>query len=911
MTPEDMARARNVEGMFNRTDAEFKELRSVTLKKVKQEVAAAILDTASEVKKQLLKRAGDRGKEAMIRFDLIRGVGMKTSVQEAAAIKRISEGLNKVDDKMTENVIQARRTIRIDEHRDEVLAFEMERLRTLVPEFLQAEQTELLREAQKTIEHPEGLGRRDHKAYLRALEAADPEAFARQNKAADLYFAEHRKNLVALHEAGLISDSSFQHLDRVGDYSPRRFIQHIDPLRLAIRQGKLISVRDSGLKRLEEGSGRVMEKNWRLLLRQSIAITNSRIARNEAQKAAWAIATQEPDQDIFRVRRKGPLPAGLEEISVMIKGVEHKMEMPTELAEQWQGTDPAIREDVATMIGWLSGSRILKPMATGLNPEFALTNFPRDIVHVWLTTHEYSPNPFLFAKQMRADLEATAEGAIFRTGWYQDAINEGIGMDFLTLQGQSPKLTGKWADIQKVAGFMGETSELWVRGAVRHRAIINGKPSYEATWVARNYLDFAQGGWAIKALDTGIPYLNARIQATRGLGRALKEAPGETLMKLATLGSISAGLYAANRVINKAAWDAVPFEQKVGNWIITTPFSFIDDEGNRRHFYIPIAKDQSQRIVATAFESMMAKMFGDEVDTDQLRAAFSDAIPILPTETLPPTFNAMVGYLANTDFHRNRDIWRNVQLKDPREEWTRFTHPALKEFGSLTNLSPDRTKFVLEQFFTYGNIYTAIVGAGTEQLMRLAGEDVRDKTTLDMLTNIPGLRRVLKATDPFEPHRKNIEEIRLADQQERFIQQRELDGMADKFFRAKKQGKDVRKQEDDIRRFIAGQRPDMQDSLFERFKFFGQVFEIPDRRFWLSLRALSPEARALAFHTRWMQTEPKDRQALKEQAAKIPGLISKRFNTQWGKLIRNDKNFKLLPKNTIEDFTRVPPKKKR
>jgi len=905
--PESLGPARKVEAMFNRADIELQALRKLTFKKVRQEMARATLDISSEVKQRLLKDAGDLGREAVIRKDLIKGMGLKSSERSLEAEKEISEGLSKVEDKVLENVIQAERTITIDKHRRMILAFEQERLRTLVPEFMKAEQTEILKEAEELIRHPEGLTGVDHQHYLDVLKNSDPAMLERLQKARAIYSAAHRKNLVALRDAGLITEKAFQHLDAVGDYSPRRFIQHIDPVRTRTGAGgKVISVQDSGLKFLDTGSYRVMEKNWRLLLRQSIAITNSRIANNQANEAAWAVATQVPEQEIFKPRRKGPLPAGMEEISVMLRGVEHKMEMPQELHKLWVTSDPAIRSDLANFFGWISGSKILKPMATGLNPEFALTNFPKDLVHGWLTTHEYSPNPFKFAKQMGSDLKATRADAFNRTGAYVDAINEGLGMSWMTQQGAvTSKLTGKMADLQKVAGYMGETSEIWVRLAIRHRALLNGKPPHEATWIARSYLDFDQGGWAIKGLDTGIPYLSAGVQATRGIGRAVKEAPGETLGKLAWLGSMAAGLYIANRVINKEALDAIPMRQKVNNYVFTTPLSFLDDEGNERWLYFTIAKDQSQRPISTLFEAMIQKAIGDPVDGDQIVASIQDALPIMPTQNFPPTFNAILGYAANVDFWNRDDVWRGEELKDPREEWTNFTHPGLKEFGALTNLSPERTGFVLEQFFTHGNIYTSVVGAGTEALMKAAGKDVRHKTTLDMLVSVPFMRRVLRATDPFEPDRKMVEDIKLEDNQARFIKKRDLDKLSEEFYRAKKEGKNVQVLEDGIRRFIGTAREDMQDMLFQRFKFFGEVFELPNRRFWLSIRALSPEARALAFWTKFMQTPEKKRIAMMEQAAALPGIVSKRFNKQWTKLIQSSKKGKLLPTKFEEEWDAV------
>lgn len=897
--------AKRVEAMYNKTDAELQTLRKQTFKKVKRILARSLLDTSSEVKKRLLNDAGDQGVEAVIRHDNAAGMGAKSERDYSIAEKDVFGELNKAEEKLLERIIQSRRTIAIDSHAREVLALENERVRQLLPETAQSEQAQLLKQPQEAMKHPDGLGMSEHTDYLLIIANSDPALFRKLNARATKYFDVMFQQLIRLRNAGLITEKSFVSLAKVGDYSPRRFIQHIDPVRTVTVGGKLLSVPNSGLRRLEAGSERVMEMNARLMMNEVITRTNKRIAVNETNQAAWQVATQVPEQEIFKVRGKGRLPAGKEEISVMIRGIEHKIEMDADLAGDWVLGDPAVNTNIANVIGWLSGSKILKPMATGLNPEFALTNFPRDILHVWVTTHEYSPHIIEFGRQMKEDLAATRHDAFFRTGQYVDAINEGLGMNWLTMQGNiTTKLRGNMADIQKTMGYFGETSEVWVRLALRRRAILNGKPAHEATWIARNYLDFAQGGWAIKAIDTGIPYLNASVQATRGVFRAAKQRPGATTYKFAQLGTLAMGLYIANTTINKDAWDSVPTRDKNNNFVIVTPWAFTDDEGNRRWFYFTIAKDQTQRLVASAFEGMMGKMMGHKVDGEQIAAGFADAFPILPTDTMPPTLNAIIGYWGNKDFWRNEDIWRGDAVF-ARDEWTNFTHPALKKFGSLTGLSPERTGFVLKQFFTYGNIYTSLVSSGTEQLMRLAGEEVREQTTLDLLTNVPGIRRALRATNPFEPFRKEIEDVRIEDQSFRLNVNRDMDKLSDKLYKARAAGKDITALLVEVEEFIDRQRPDMQEGLLDRFIFAGETFRIPDRRFWLNIRAMSPEARAQIFWNRYMQTPVNERDALMDQAEDLTGIVTERFVIKWLQLRKNSKDNKLERRDAKEKFKRT------
>jgi hypothetical protein len=380
-----------------------------------------------------------------------------------------------------------------------------------------------------------------------------------------------------------------------------------------------------------------------------------------------------PDYDMTEVKPEPKvtyrwhIPAGHTEVSVMIDGKRVRMIMPDKYAQEWVQRDPMMSAQLANIISWLSGSKILKAFATGMNPGFALTNLPRDIAHIWLVTNEYSSVGPVALLQMGRDLAATASDAFKRKGAYLAYIDEGGGMGFLTHQGMlggppiinMRKVGDAWeirrwnkpstqdikkvlAQVQKYLAWAGETSEIWTRLALRHRAIRNGKSNLEATWVARNYLDFSQGGSLAKAVDTGIPYLNAAIQGTRKIFQAAHDDWRRFAWKIAQIGTLATGLYLANSTWNKDAWDQVPEYEKRTNWIITLPkyFAYKDKAGDLRYLYIRIAKDQGQRVFAALFEAFIAKSRGDKFDYNYVADALGDAWPIMPHEKLPPALSA-------------------------------------------------------------------------------------------------------------------------------------------------------------------------------------------------------------------------------------------------------------------------------
>lgn len=890
-----------VEWMYLESERLLAEKRKPSFKRAFRGAKRALIDTSGNVKRDLIKDLGPLGKEAAIHHDLIAGANSKAERLFDKAAKPIYKGLSKNEEMMLNRAIQSRRTVAISDYRkvDEaavdaleaqgrILAERIERWGGKAREKAERELEKVNKEKDKLlakgIRHPHGLTGEQHDKFLKKVPKEIDER-------ADLYFKEMENVLGELKSEGLIDQESFELLKSKGDYSPRRFIQHIDPERTYIISGRTITIPDSGIKALDAGSQQVMETNSRLLLSSVISRTQARIFRNRANKAAYDLAEEIPDNGIFtlakvyKTTKEGkPIyqeaPAGHTKIKAMIDGKTKEMIMPDEYAKEWLTRDPLINEQMANMFGWISGSKLLKPMATGLNPGFALTNFPRDIGHVFIVTSEYSSFFPKFLAQMGKDLEATKEDAFLRKGRFIDFVDEGGMMTFLTHQGKPFKdANAKIMAAQKVMGYAGETSEIWTRLALRERALREGKPPHEATYIARNYLDFSQGGNVMKALDTGLPYLNAGVQGTRGIFRALADRPYQTLWKFAQLGALASGLYLANRYFNKECWDQIPDRDKVNNFCITTPFSFKDKNQNERFLYFKIAKDQGQRVACTIFENLMARALGEEVNADQITQSIQEFIPMIPSQNIPPSIDAMMGYYANKDFWTNKDIWRGDKIT-PREEYTAYTHPALVKAGKVTALSPERLGYSLSQVFTRGNVYTSIVGAGFSLAMKDLPQKDKRKTAIEMVTRLPLIKRVFKATPAYsETELKKLEKIKTGESTKRYKQKRELAEISSRYYTKLKDEKiKDRSILTEVKVFIRKQPAEDRKRLISWFKNYGIVYAIPDKTWWLNLAEMTPEARATVYWTKYLETEEGERKALSRLAKRIPGLWSDRFN---------------------------------
>jgi len=844
-----------VEWMYLESERQLKERRKPSFKKAFRGAKRALIDTSGNVKKDLIKNLGPLGKEAAIQHELIAGASAKAERLFEDAKKRIYKGISRDDESLLNRAIQSRRTIAISKYKPEV-------------------------------KHPFGLTEKEHLDYMKKI----PEEI---NKRADWYFKEMEKVVDTLESEGLITSETAGYLKSKGDYSPRKFIQHIDPESTYVIGGKTITVPDSGIKALDEGSYNVMETNSRLLLESVISRTQARAFRNRANNAAYEIADSFPDNGIFRkakvyktTKEGKPVyqeaPAGHTKIKVMIKGEAKEIIMPDEYAKEWIQRDPLITQMMADIIGWFSGNKILKAMATGYNPGFAVTNLPRDIAHIWIVTSEHSSFLPKYVFQIANDLRATKKDAFLRKGEFIDYVDEGGMMTFLTHQGKAFKDSIKQVkEAQKVLGYVGETSEIWTRLALRKRAIRKGKDPYEATFIARNYLDFFQGGNVMKALDSAFPYLNAGIQGTRGIFRALADRPVQTLWKFAQLGALASGAYLAIHYASeeiKECYDHIPDRDKVNNFCFPTPFRIIDKSGNERYFYFKIAKDQGQRIVCTLFENLMAKVLGKEVNADQISQAVQEFIPIIPTEKLPPTIDAMMGYMANKDFWTREDIWKG-DVVEAQEEYNEYTHPALVKIGKVTGWSPKRIEYVLSQIFTRGNVYTSLVSGGLSMAMRDQPKEERKKTTAEILERLPIIRRVFRLTPPYsEKELKELKKVEIEESTRRLKQKRELRGMANRYYGKLKDEK-IKDEGilDEARAFIKKQPMEDRKRLAAWFRNYGRIHDVPNRLWWLDLSEMPPEARATVFWAKYVESDEKERKEMKILGKKIPGLWSDRF----------------------------------
>jgi hypothetical protein len=680
-------------------------------------------------------------------------------------------------------------------------------------------------------------------------------------------------------DEGLISKDSFNELSK-HIYSPRWFMQHLDDQATAIA-GK-ITVPERHIKSIQEGSEELLWNNAKDLLAQTTYRTQDLIFKNQANKALLDFAQANPangiarEVNIVKTSRAGnpvmeDTPAGMQRVGVFLSGNRQEMFMPNKYADEWVKSDPLVNQNLANFLGWVTGTKLVKLFATGINPVFALSNIPRDTALVWASTREYSKHLPVALAQMGKDFVDVAGDVFTRSGRVKEFVNEGGGLNLLTYYGRTSgegNIGEKLRGVQSVLGWVGETSELWTRMALRERALKNGATSEQATWAARRYLDFSQGGNIAKALDVGMPYLNAAIQGTRATFRAAHANPKEFAYKMAQLMGLSAGLYYANQSVNPGAWKQISDRDKEANFILTTPLSYVDSSGVERHYFVKIPKDQSQRVGTSFIDAVLTRFHEGKFPTGQTIQSIGD---LAGMGSFPPIVSSILAYAGNKDTWSMDDVWKGPEVS-PEEEYNQDTHPMWKGIGQATGMSPERMSRAASKIIPQNNFFVGLVGGGLKFILNQFSEEDQVKTTEEMIASNPSIRRFVSTTSPYAEYRPEIERLKIDETTRRFQQTRELDNMVSNYYKTRDQARGAK-----IVSFIEAQPEEDQERLTQRVERYSQTAQLPDKQWWINVGALPYNARATAFMDRYMKESSDGKMRMIKLSDKVSGFNSDNF----------------------------------
>lgn len=740
-----------------------------------------VVDTKALMRNTLTKAGAT---EAAMRKDLVAGSSAKAKEEFSKYKKEIFDGLDKEKEQELNDIIQAKRIIAIDSRYDEL--------------------------GKPRIAHPGKLSLESEQVYLNDLKQKDVKAYEDLNGRSEKYFDAMREQLKNKYEEGRITKEAYDKLS-TWDYSPRIFLENMidaETKPKGVFKEQLVSKDD--IKRLSEGDVESLYNDSRWMLENHVLSTNKAIFENKANRALYEFASQNPKNGFVeveganRVEEGGEIkrdergqpeysekaPAGYTKIQFFENGERKSMFLKNEIASEWLNADPVIKAEVANAIRLSTGGSILRAFATGINPAFALANIPKDMLHALMFSNTYSPTLPKGLAQLSRDMFKVSKDVFKRKGRLKEAIDEGLGMEWLTHQGK-PLTTGSLSKgasgeamktFNHVAGYINETSELITRIAIREREIDtrledfrknNGrdpnkkeleKIKSESTAVARKIMDFAQGGEWTKMADNFIPYLNASFQGLRVGTNYIKNNPKEFAYKLAQLGIATAGLVAYNTDFEE--WKDVPDYVKANNFIVMLPFTSEDKYGNKTRMYISIPKANDITPFTGFFEGITELAKDGKYPTKTSVKALENVIPNIDPRNVP-IVDAMNTYVSNYNRLTDKTISYNKDKVLPEEEFTKNTPKIFKDIGEATEMSPERLKVASSKVLTNpeGNIYFNLIAKPYDLVTEGMSDKEKKEVNKSMLEHLqdvlgPLYRRYVRETNPYVAKKERDKEER-------------------------------------------------------------------------------------------------------------------------------------------------------
>ncbi|WP_232245196.1 LPD38 domain-containing protein [Delftia acidovorans] len=391
------------------------------------------------------------------------------------------------------------------------------------------------------------------------------------------------------------------------------------------------------------------------------------------------------------------------------------------VAEHWAVEDPYLVDAISAMSYTPGG--IVKAMApfkrlltfgVTVNPTFKIRNLIRDSLSA-IAQSDLSYNPLenvakgwkATDKNSQTYASMLASGGIIKFGTQENTNQlrgkiERLGGTMLDKQGFD-KLKGQMRSLWEVYEEFGDRTENVNRTALYERLRAKGLSHAEASFQARDLMDFSMSGkWeTVRFLAQTVPFLNARLQGLYKLGRAAGEDPRRFAAMAGAVSMASLGLLAA--YADDDDWKKREDFDRDNLWWFK-----IGDKAFR------IPKPFEVGAIGTVAERTAELMMSEEMTGKRFGQRISDMV--FNTFAMDPTPQAIKPFLdvyANKDSFSGRAIegMADERLR-PQDRYNERTSEVARLLGSwglpdpvrlakseYSGLSPKQVDFLLRGYF--------------------------------------------------------------------------------------------------------------------------------------------------------------------------------------------------------------------
>jgi hypothetical protein len=400
-------------------------------------------------------------------------------------------------------------------------------------------------------------------------------------------------------------------------------------------------------------------------------------------------------------------------------------------AQHWMVEDPYLLEAISAL--HYTSSPLMKPLAkmkqlltwgVTVNPTFKIRNLMRDsLAAIAQSDLGYNPGANvkrgwkLTAQDSQVYASMLASGGVIKFGTQENTERareqvKKLGGVVLDQQGWH-KLSGQLTTVWNAYSELGDRLENVNRVALYDRLVAQGHSHAEASFMARDLMDFSMSGnhAVVRFLTQSVPFLNARLQGLYKLGRAAHDNPRR-------FAAVAGAVSLASLALLAAFGDDEDWKKRE-DWDRDSYWWFkIGDQAYR------IPKPFEVGAIGTLAERTAELMFSDEMTNRRFMERLGHMLAqTFSFDPMPQAFKPLVDIYSNQDSFTGRAIESQAdQRLRPEDRYDERTSEVARLLGSWglpdpvrflkgewSELSPKQVDHLLRGYFSWAGTTAAAV----------------------------------------------------------------------------------------------------------------------------------------------------------------------------------------------------------